>query len=397
MPTIATTLVKALAMVGALALAHITQDKMFFDESKLKKTITITLTQTCNLNCVYCYEHHKSKRYMPVSLAFKIIDTEMAKTKAGDEVEIDLFGGEPFVKFESIKTIVEYVEKQYPNRKVIIFITTNGTLINDEVKAFCQEHRKTLILGLSYDGTPEMQNMNRSNSADRIDLDFFRTLYPEQPVKMTISQNSLKTLADGVIYLHSHGFEIACNLAFGIDWSDSNNVGILNDQLMKLIDYYLAHPDIKPCSMLDGSISQVAFAEKIALRTCGAGWRMVSYDIDGKAYPCQFFMPLAIGKEKADKVKNIKFCDDFIPDDILDPKCVDCILKSVCPRCYGSNYMSTGNIYIQEENMCKLTKIIFKARAYFKAKLIEKGMYKDCPEEELATLIKSILLIDRKL
>lgn len=370
---------------------------MYFNKESIKKTITITLTQSCNLDCVYCYENHKSSEYMPVQTAIQIIDKEMSMVEKNHEIEIDLFGGEPFIKFESIKAIVEHIEENYSDYNLIVFITTNGTLLNEEIKDFCKKHCKILKLGLSYDGTKEMQNYNRSNSASLIDLDFFATVYPEQNVKMTVSRETLKNFADGVIYLHSYGFLISCNLAYGIDWSDKDNQHVLEKELMKLIDYYLEHPEIKPCSMLDDPISQIAYAEKQALRTCGAGWNMISYDVNGDSYPCQFFMPLAIGQQKAAQVRNLKFHNEVIPDSELDPKCIDCVIKAVCQRCYGSNYMVTGNMYYQDDNMCKMTKIIYKARAFFKSKLIENGCYNNCTEDELKMLMYSILLIDKKL
>ena len=182
-----------------------------------------------------------------------------------------------------------------------------------------------------------------------------------------------------------------------MDWSQEKNKTVLERELLKLIEFYLEHKEVPPCSMLDEAISQIAYAEKQALRTCGAGWTMVAYDVDGEAYPCQFFMPLSIGPERAKQVKDLKFHNEVIPDELLDPKCVDCVLKAVCKRCYGSNYVSTGNLYLQDNAMCEMTKIIYRARAYFKAALIEQGRYEGCTEDEIKMLAKAILLINEKL
>ena len=370
---------------------------MFFEKEKLKKTITITITQSCNLNCCYCYEDHKSKNFIDTSVAYHIIDRELSCLSKDDEIEIDLFGGEPFVKFDTIKAIADYIDTKYNKHNITLFITTNGTLLDDDSKKWCKDHCKKVKLGLSFDGTPQMQDINRSNSSQLIDLDFFAETYPDQEVKMTISQATLPFLSEGVIFLHNKGFKVSCNLAYGLDWSEVSNKDILERELMKLINFYLEHKEISPCSILDSPISPIAYAEKVALRTCGAGWTMVAYDTNGQPYPCQFFMPLSIGVEKANAVKDIEFHNDVIPDNILDPKCVDCILKSVCQRCYGSNYLATGNLYIQDENMCSLTKIIYSARAYFKAQLLEQGCYSECSDDEIKTLAKSILLIQENL
>jgi len=53
------------------------------------------------------------------------------------------------------------------------------------------------VLGLSLDGTRNTHNHNRSNSFDDIDIDFFLKTYPNQGVKMTLSEYSLPQLTEG--------------------------------------------------------------------------------------------------------------------------------------------------------------------------------------------------------
>jgi radical SAM protein with 4Fe4S-binding SPASM domain len=221
-------------------------------------------------------------------------------------------------------------------------------------------------------------------------------MYPEQDVKMTISQETLPDLAEGVMDMHRKGFLVSCNLAYGIDWSDPQNTTILNRELHKLIDFYLKNPDIEPCSMLEMGISNVGLYEENAVRYCGTGKYMRAYDVDGSAYPCQFFMPLSIGEEKADAVKYISFPDEYLPDDEIDEKCRNCVVRSACPNCFGANYASTGSIYKRDDNMCRLTKIILKARSYFRAKQWELGQLHESPDD-LQTLLRAIIKIQEEL
>ena len=140
-------------------------------------------------------------------------------------------------------------------------------------------------------------------------------------------------------------FEVSCNLAYGIDWSDPDNVAILDRELHKLIDFYIANPQITPCSMLSMGITNVLLEDKRPHRHCGAGIEMTSYDVDGRSYPCQFFMPLSVGEEKASKAKDLKFYEDFIPSELADEKCRDCVINRCCPNCYGSNYASYQRLF----------------------------------------------------
>ena len=365
------------------------------DENNIK-IVTITLTNNCNLSCSYCYEHHKSKKTISFDIAKEIIDAELSGINPDEKIEFDLFGGEPFLEFDLIKQITEYICKIKGDKQCQIFATTNGTLVHGEIQKWLREHRCCFVCGLSLDGTREMHNINRSNSYDDIDTDFFRELYPDQDVKMTISKETLPNLADGVIDLHKKGFSVSCNLAYEIDWSSEENAILLNRELHKLIDYYLKNPDIIPCSMLDMSITNVGTNGDEALRFCGAGISMRSYDVDGKVYPCQFFMPLSLGEEKSLKVKEIEFPTDIISPELLEIKCRDCVIRSVCPNCFGANFASTGNIYKRDDNMCKLTKITLKARSYFRAKQWELGQLQGDPDEIQATL-RAIVKIQEEL
>ena len=279
-----------------------------------------------------------------------------------------------------------------------LFATTNGTLVHGEIQEWLKERREYFYVGLSYDGTPNMQDKNRSNSSQQVDLDFFYENYPDQDIKMTISQKSLETLADGVIFLHEKGFLVSCNLAYGIDWSSKENKMVLERELHKLMNYYWEHPNITPCSMLAESLTNVAdaFKTKKMMRFCGAGLGMAAYHVDGEKYPCTLFLPISVGEEKAIESKSIVFYDEEIPKECVEEKCVNCVIQSVCPTCYGANYAATGNIYVHDKNYCELTKIIVKARSYFQAKQWELGQLK-VSDSEIPALLQSIQLIQDNL
>lgn len=362
------------------------------------RTVTITLTQSCNLACTYCYEHHKSSKKMSWDTAKRIIDNEFEHAIDNDveAFEFDLFGGEPFLEFDLVKQITEYICERKDNIPCTVFATTNGTLVHGEIQTWLKEHNGCFVCGLSLDGTREMHNTNRSNSYDDIDLSFFINQYPKQDIKMTISQETLPSLAAGVIDMHKKGFIVSCNLAYQIDWTNAQNVELLQRELQKLIDFYLENPEIEPCSMLGMGISNVAICEDQPPRYCGAGKYMCSYDIDGEKYPCQFFMPLSLGQSRAAEGLKVNLPNDYLPKDQLDPECQTCVISSVCPNCFGANFATTGNIYKRDKNMCRLTKIAIQARSYFRAKQWELGQLKETGDE-LQLLLQAIVKIQNEL
>jgi radical SAM protein with 4Fe4S-binding SPASM domain len=176
----------------------------------------------------------------------------------------------------------------------------------------------------------------------------------------------LSSLAEGVIFLHSFGFEIQNNLAVGIDWSDPTNEKILSREMNKLIEYYLENPEIKPCSLMD---MKIEYHSRPARKWCGVGTQMVTFDVDGTDYPCQSFLPMSIGKEKAAHSRTINF---NLLEHLVDPKCKNCILQSICPTCYGSNFGENDTLASKNNNLCRLTKIQALACSYLKAKRILK-------------------------
>jgi len=357
---------------------------------------TLTITESCNLNCPYCYEHHKSDRAMSIDLAVKIAEQELFSQNDYEYVKFQFFGGEPFIEFETIRALVEHIKKhEYP--KLYSFeITTNGTLLTNEIKKWLIENKDLVYCFLSLDGTREMHNINRSNSFDAIDLSFFSKNYPNCQVKMTVSEKTLPNLFDGVKFCYDNGFQVFWNLGYGINWSNQENAEILSRELKKLIDFHLKTPNITPSAMLSDPISKIVYQKEggFTQSWCATGLQMVAYSIDGKKYPCQFFSPVTSG-EKAIELGNIEIKLD-IPDDKLDEKCRSCVIRAVCPTCYGANYYSTGNLYKKDDNLCALMKIILKARSFFLAEKWKQGNFGLGLDDE-KLMLKAIVMIQNEL
>lgn len=367
----------------------------------MKRTLTLTLTENCNLSCIYCYERHHVGKSMIFDTAQNILDKEFAELNDSDEMYVEFFGGEPFLEFELIKQIVEYVNTckrsgKY-KAKYCFFASSNGTLVHGEVQEWLSSN-KNFYVGLSLDGNKIMQDINRCNSFDNIDIDFFLNMYPTQPIKMTISNLTLKYLAEGIIFAHNKGFRIECNLAYNIDWHNKFYKDTLVQQLDKLIAYYVNNPEIERASILNRNISMIGYTQNSNSKTirkyCGTGTAMHTYYVDGLRYPCQFFMPISCGVEKAKTVWQIVF-DDLIPLERLQEKCKNCIARQCCPTCYGANYVSTGDIYTKDPNLCELEKIVFYANACLAVKQWDAGCLSVSPVTKFnATLFGARQIIE---
>jgi radical SAM protein with 4Fe4S-binding SPASM domain len=330
-----------------------------------RQIISFVLTESCNLACTYCYEHQDDKKLFNEDLAKQII-TDSFQDPDFDELEIDFFGGEPFIGYKVMRQVCEFVWQGDWPKPFICFATTNGTLVHGPIKEWADANKDRLILGLSLDGTPEMHNRNRSGSFDAIDLDFFRESWPTQPVKMTLSRETLPNLAEGIIYLQQQRFRVTCNPAHGVAWQDEDFT-IFSKQLRQLADFYLDNPSVEVCNIIDMPLQAIRLTDRTK-NYCGAGKSMHSYDRSGKKYPCPTFMPMTTSQRGASM--------DQVAIDLRGERntdnsgCGQCALLKVCPTCYGMNYVRTGNPFLREEAHCRFSKMRAQGTAYLLSRMI---------------------------
>jgi len=120
----------------------------------------------CNLKCTYCFY-----RYMDQSVKATSIMSEAVLERLTRELlevnktrcEFLWHGGEPLlagIKF--FRKAIEF-QRQYNSHGAVISnsIQTNGTLINEELADFFNEHK--FKVGISLDGPEHIHNYHRKN------------------------------------------------------------------------------------------------------------------------------------------------------------------------------------------------------------------------------------------
>lgn len=138
----------------------------YYLDSKVN-SITLQLTQRCNFRCTYCiysedssqYQRNHSDSDMSIELAEKSVDFLFDHSRDINEVNIGFYGGEPLLKFDVIKHIVAYVKENYYGKAVNYSITTNGSLLSDEVVTFLEENG--IYPMISFDGPKEIHDKFR--------------------------------------------------------------------------------------------------------------------------------------------------------------------------------------------------------------------------------------------
>ena len=319
---------------------------------------TICVTQRCNLNCVYCYQKHDSKD-MDFETAKKCVDYIFDNVpKQFNAVEIDFIGGEPLVRFDLLKQIFNYVCDKKVQIPYLLFATTNGTLLDDEMKKWFTERKDYFVLGLSLDGTPETHNHNRSNSFSKIDIEFFKKNWPFQDVKMTLSEFSLEHLAENIKYLHSLGYKSisGVNLFEGsFDWNQEKFIKMMIPQLEEIVDFYVDSDTEYKNQMLDKSL-MICEAKREKRKYCGIGDGTVFFDVDGIKRPCSFCSPMTFDEKTLEEMSKTDFTKEelFVDDDCFE----NCYIYPICPNCSGANYLAEHSFKKRNRSKCRIQKLI---------------------------------------
>lgn len=321
---------------------------------------SICLTHNCNLSCIYCYQKHDTSNRMTYETAKESVDWIFANIPSEkSSVTINFIGGEPLLEFELIQQIYDYVMKQYSSIPVRFFASTNGTVLNSKMKSWISMRRSNFILGLSLDGNRTTHNHNRSNSYDLIDFNFFISNWPQQGVKMTLSEASLECLADNIISIYKLGFRKidGVNLFEGnFDWEQDRFIKLLIPQLKKLEDFYLKNPYLRLDQMFNKNIELCALKMPKREKKCGIGTNVTFFDTDGSRFPCSFVTPMTFDESELLKIEKTNFYDStaFIDEDCFE----NCLIYPICPSCAGANYLKNHSFKNQNKSRCKISKLI---------------------------------------
>jgi sulfatase maturation enzyme AslB (radical SAM superfamily) len=344
-------------------------------KDEIRFSPNICVTHECNLNCIYCYQKHNSGEKMSFETAKKSINWIFSNIPSyADGVEIGFIGGEPLLEFSLIKRIFDYIHDLKPSSPYIFYATTNGTVLTETMKEWFRIRKKCFWLGLSLDGKKETHDHNRCSSYDKIDLDFFLHNWPEQGVKMTLSDYSLGHLADNIKYIHSLGFKkiSGVNLAEGnFDWDKEAYLKLIIPQFVELVDFYVENDNVTPDMMFDLKLSLCESKNNEHKKWCGIGVGTPFFDIDGTRYPCSFITPMTFSSNELEEINQFDFNNDKL---FVDTDCSNkCYIYPICSTCYGANYMVNKEFNKRNKSKCKIQKLLALFIADMQAKRIQKN------------------------
>ena len=360
------------------------------------RNIFVMLTNRCNLRCSYCYESGKNDLSADAPTIKEYLRKELDEGLF-DEYFVVFHGGEPFLEFSLMREISRWCWSEYPHRSIRCITTTNGTCLNREMKEWLRDNRERFTAILSLDGGRQTHNRNRCRSFDLIDRDFFAATWPGQPVKMTVSPDTINSLYADFLEITGYGLIPNPSLAKEVGWSVKDHLPVFVEQASMLADHYLEHPEITPCELV--GIRPSLFKQNPPLahnRACGAGVNNIAYDISGHPYPCHTFMT-DLGQAAPDMsgLFDKLACGNGLE---ISPGCADCSVYAACEPCYGLNFSKRGDMGAFDAAMCEFTKARAKISVRLYAEMIASGkpyaVLRGISKEELSDMISGIMYIN---
>ncbi|MBE6952961.1 MAG: thioether cross-link-forming SCIFF peptide maturase [Ruminococcaceae bacterium] len=331
------------------------------------KALCLHISHDCNLRCKYCFagtgNFGGARMLMPPEVAIDAMKFVAKASGKRRNIEVDFFGGEPLMAFDTVIKTVEYVrahEKEW-GKNFRFTITTNGLALDDKKIDFINREMDNVVLSL--DGRPDVNDELRvdvagNGSYSRIVPKLLKTAQgrngKDYYVRGTFTKLNLD-FAEDVLHMHELGFkEISVEPVVTSD----PRLDFTPEDLPKIYAEYERLAKI----MLDraGTDEDFRFFHFMIdleqgpcvikrLRGCGAGAEYLAVTPDGELYPCHQF----VGNEEF-KIGTI-YDPDHLNEDLraqfagqnvyTREGCRDCFARFYCSGgCSAANYNKNGDL-----------------------------------------------------
>lgn len=341
------------------------------------KALCLNIAHTCNLTCSYCFAGQGSYKgdtaLMPYETGKAALDMLVRMSGRRRNLEVDFFGGEPLLNWQTVKRLVAYgrsIEKEY-NKNFRFTLTTNGMLVDDDVIDFCNREMHNVVLSL--DGRKEVHDRFRVDRAGRGSYDKIVPRFQEfvrrrgdqnYYIRGTYTRHNLDFLND-VKHMADLGFtqlsmEPIVTAPDDPEALRPEDLPVLYEQYEQLavemlkrkregkgFDFYHYLIDLEngPCLYK-------------RLGGCGSGTEYLAVTPSGELYPCHQFVGDAAylmgnvwdGVTRSDLFEQFKACGLS-----SRPDCDNCWAKLYCAGgCAANAYHATGDINGIYEYGCDL-------------------------------------------
>ncbi len=349
----------------------------FMERETVVKAMCLHIAHACNLGCKYCFagkgEYCGPAALMSYQVGKDALDYLVKNSGNRHNLEVDFFGGEPLMNWDVVKDLVAYgrsIEKEH-NKRFRFTLTTNGTLLNDDILEFANKEMSNLVL--SIDGRKEVHDNMRPFRDGRSSYDEILPKYKKAAesrdqmnyyVRGTYTHFNTDFAAD-VLHLADEGFQqISVEPVVA---QPEEPYALTEEDIPVLLEQYdiLADEMLKRRKegrgfnffhfMIDLEGGPCVYKR---LSGCGAGCEYVSVTPWGDIYPCHQFVgqddyklgSIYDGIQKKDLQKKFHDCNVY-----SKPDCSNCFARYYCSGgCMANSQHFTGDIYGAYKVGCEL-------------------------------------------
>ena len=339
-------------------------------------SIILMLCQECNLRCTYCYGEngeYNNKGRMSTEIGKKAIGFLFDNSGDYETINVIFFGGEPLLQKQLLKELTLYANHmaEEKNKKVDFSITTNATLINDELAEFFKDNHFRITV--SIDGDKESTDVNRfyANKKGAYDdiVKGYNSIYKKirTTARGTITKNNLDVLRSWN-HLYSLDFN-NIHLSHSVNLLTDESFDILIENYKKMIDVFYESIDKKEIRKIKHMGNVFSLVDRIhnggmRIKNCGTLNNMFAVDIEGNLYPCHRFVSeekMQVGDiySGIDISKYIHHIKSMLL--INYNSCYNCWAMNLCGGgCPQENYSMNGIVNKPYVNVCKMMKGIYE-------------------------------------
>ena len=354
---------------------------------------SLGLTHDCNFSCRYCYAGEKSRKDMSIDTAKKIVDYVMEITPDGRKIELGFFGGEPLLRIDLIWKIIDYIRKkeQMTGKVVSLDVTTNGTLLTQDILGLFKEKRVNLCV--SIDGRAQVHNMNRRYRDGRESYeDVVRGLklaikqLDSVQVNAVYGPDTIDFLPDSASFLNQLGVPVIhLNPNISANW-DENTISKLRGVYMQIANQYIQsykQGHEIAINLIDSKIIVFLSGGYKVTDKCGMGETEWGFAPSGNIYPCERLIgddtdtTFCLGNIHTGLNLNRR-CTLLKHRGNRNKECGTCAFQIYCMNwCGCTNYYMSGHTDLTGPMMCESEKAAIQAAYQVLFSLKENELFLD--------------------
>jgi uncharacterized protein len=264
--------------------------------------LAMDLSGSCNLNCVYCFEHFSSRTRGPVSRATieAALDDLFSNAEASPLINLHFSSGETLLRFDLLRNVVEQAlsRADAEGKRVAFYLNTNGTLLSKTIAKFLKEHY--FLVRISFDGPDRRHDALRpaKNGAPtsrkaRRGLDLLLRHMPARFVVNAVLPTGDRlgdvwrwARGEGIPFLHVIKISAARGAGLALSAADLPAYRADLAAIARDLASEAAHGQPKTRLYTLNTVIWNHMRKIRKLRNCGAGGTLLNVASDGKLYPC---------------------------------------------------------------------------------------------------------------